>query len=170
MSATVDMQQATMKERSAQATRELCQALGLEGVVPKNLQYLALALTEAAASEARRNPAFADCVADLYRKYLPPPPIKRGGTRTPRSYRVPTYRAVGTVDNSLIAPGTRPDPYAMLQLLGKDQLPSALKELGRDGLKEAVAVVQERHPGTRPTNMGQIKPMVDYILTHVQQL
>jgi len=58
-------------QHSVEATRVLCEALGLGMLNPGNLKYLALALTRAATDGVSRNDAFAEQVCFLYQALLP---------------------------------------------------------------------------------------------------
>src|SRR5258707_12053435 len=66
MSATVDTQTMTVQERSALATRTLCQALGLGTLKPADLKFLALALTEVAAAEIADRAGFGERVSAAF--------------------------------------------------------------------------------------------------------
>lgn len=165
---------AALKERSAAATRHLCETLHLEGVEPRDLNYLALALTEVAAQEAERNSAFNQRIRQLYEAIIPPKKVVK--TRGASSIQRPTQaeilaplRAVGTVDPERIAPYAPPDPYALMDLFGAEQLPRALYRYTLDNLKRAVPFVQAQHPGTKPTSMAKKDAIVEYIMRYVTE-
>jgi len=164
-----------LKERSAAATRRLCETLRLESLTPKDLSYLALALTEAAAQEAESNTAFNQRLRELYHTLTPPKKVARGSRPEPTIKR-PTQedltkplQAIGTVDPSRIRPYAPPDPYALLDLYGAEQLPLSLFRYTLDSLKRTVPIVQARHPGTRPTNMGRKDSIVEYVMRYVTE-
>lgn len=150
----------TIQQMSAAATRELCDAIGLGAIKPTDMKYLTLALAEVAAEEARRNPGFATRVCGRYHSLLPvkAPPKPKPIDRT----RV-TLVPIGTVDESLLDPYAPPNPWALQQLYGDRQLAQALNRYSLAKLKEAVALVQERFPGTKPQRLT--KPgITDYII------
>jgi hypothetical protein len=163
-----------VKERSAEATRHLCETLQLPTLATKDLAYLALALAEAASEEAEHNVEFNRRVRELYEKIAPPKKLAKPKQTT--AWPQPTkeelmipLRAVGRVDPERIAPFAPTDPYALLELFGPAQLPRALYLHTLDNLKRAVPFVQARHPHTRPTNMGRKDAIVDYIMRYVTQ-
>ncbi|HUY77839.1 MAG TPA: hypothetical protein VMV29_13795 [Ktedonobacterales bacterium] len=164
----------SVKERSAAATRHLCETLQLDTLAPKDLTYLALALTEVASEEAEHNSEFNRRVRELYEMIAPTK--KPAKPRSPSSWQRPTkeelmkpLKAVGTVDPSRIAPYAPPDPYALLELFGPEQLPRVLFLRTLENLKRAVRIVQARHPGTKPSNMGRKDAIVEYIMRYVTE-
>jgi hypothetical protein len=50
----------------------------------------------------------------------------------------------------------------------RHQLCAALEREPLSRLKEAVAIVEQRHPGTKPTNKSQKASNIDYILQLVK--
>lgn len=169
---TVDTATMTFQEQSTQATRDLCAKLGLDTVSPSQLKYLTLALMRIATEEAGRSSDFAERVRSLYLALLP----ARSNRRDADADRVSSRRGngpnriklipVGSVDEALLDPYAPPNPFVLQQLYGNEQLSLALERYTLTKLKEAVAVVQERFPGTKPKRMT--KPgIVEYIVSAV---
>lgn len=63
--------------------------------------------------------------------------------------------------------GAAPDPYHLLAMYDADQLPLALERYSLPDLKLATEIVQENNPGTKPTNKGNRKALIDYIVHYV---
>jgi hypothetical protein len=85
-------------------------------------------------------------------------------TATPREAPlVPIRRDLPFRDLDASAP---PDPAYIIQAYGAHQLARALHDYGVDALKLTAANVEAKHPGTKPTNRGQKKPLIDYIVKH----
>jgi len=165
-----------VKERSAAATRHLCETLHLETLAPKDLSYLALALAEVASQEAERNTEFNRRIRELFETITPPKKAAKPQPPSSSLWKQPTkeelmapLKAVGSVDESRIAPYAPPDPYALLDLFGVEQLPRALYLRTLANLKRAVPFVQAQHPGTRPTSMAKKDAIVEYIMRYVTQ-
>lgn len=158
----------TLQQQSAQATRDLCEALGLVAVSPANLKYLALALTLVATEEVARGSDFADRVRATYGSLLParskPSAGSEKGGRSAgsKAWNV-KLTPIGTVDESMLDPYGPPNPFALQQLYGDDQLVLALGRYSPAKLKESVAIVQQRFPGTKPKKLTKVE-IIDYIV------
>jgi hypothetical protein len=59
------------------------------------------------------------------------------------------------------------NPYSLLEGFGHGQLRAVLSGATPARLREAVSIVQEREPGTKPTSRSAKQSMVDYIMEHV---
>ena len=155
--------QGTLQQRSAQATHEFCEALGLGVVSPSDLKYLALALMQVATAEAAQSADFATRIRTLYLSLLP-----QKTTASTRATEKQSARAklipIGHMDESLIDPYGPPNPFGLQQLYGDEQLALALERYAPARLREAVSIVQERYPGTKPKSMSKAA-VIEYIVT-----
>lgn len=174
MSITIDEATLTIQQRSAAATRALCEVLGLGALKPADLKYLALALTQAATEEARYDSAFADRIRALLQSLLPAKPAPRKprdeasglpGRRRGAVKRIDLV-PVGRVDETLLDPYAPPNPWALQQLYGNDQLPAALDRYSLAKVKDALALMQRRYPDMRPKRMTK-SGIIDYIVEQV---
>lgn len=59
------------------------------------------------------------------------------------------------------------DPYFILDAYGHDQLRAVLVRGTQRDLREAVGIVKERNPGTKPANATRNADMIDYIVQYV---
>lgn len=157
MSSAVRQKQLTVAQRAAEAINQTLEALGLE-----DTKRLSAALTIAAAEGVRKNPAFASHVRFLYEDMAP----KRA---TPKRVKVAADVELIPVKQveGVLNPAAAPDPYFLLELYGAHQLRLALQRYTATRLKEAVVLVQERHPGTKPKGRATKETMIDYIVEHV---
>lgn len=167
MAAPTETTVANVQERSALATRRFCEALGLDAVKPKDLKNLTVALAEAAAAEVAVNDAFRARVLSLFREMTAKPAPVSARTRPAARPAKPKLVPTGYVDPDLFGPDMPLDPYLLLQLYGHDQLRLALSTYPPGDLKQAVGIVQERHPGTNPSSRSQKASLVDYIVKYV---
>lgn len=153
MSTPVETATLTIAQRNTKSTRELWEALELGTLSPANMKYLVVALTEAATDEVRQNVDFADRVRNIYASLLPKK-ASRGAVRQrtggPRGVKLVP---IGTVDEALFDPYAPPSPFALRLLYGDAQLAAALERYSVHKLKEAVLLVQERYPETKPKQM-----------------
>jgi hypothetical protein len=161
MSSNAGNAQGTFQERSSQATHALCEALGLV-VNPSELKYLTVALAQAATEEVAANGTLAARIRELYLSLLPQKTVASKRTSGPKSWEV-KLTPVGDMDESLIDPYGPPDPFGLQQLYGNDQLQLALERYTPARLRGAVAIVQERFPGTRPKSTSQAA-VIEYIV------
>lgn len=167
MTAPSDVAVITGQERAGLATRRLCEALGVGTLKPKDLKHLAVALSEAATDELDRHPEFAERVLrifhDLAKASDPKPARKRGASRVAK----PKLEPIGHVDPALLGPDMPLDPYVLQQLYGNLQLRVALDGRSLKALKQAVSIVQQRHPDTDPASRTQKTALIDYIVRYV---
>lgn len=59
------------------------------------------------------------------------------------------------------------DPYVLLHDYGRDQLRAVLLRATSAHLREAVGIVKEHNPGTKPTEGRSNAGMIDYIVEYV---
>jgi hypothetical protein len=164
MSASVEPTVETTSERSARATRQLCEALGLGTVKAKDLPLLTIALAEVATREAWDNVQFADRVRSAFRILEANRP-KPGAHKKPSTFEA--LVAVGPVDLAKLRPNGTLDPYALHTALGSTQSRQVLNDLMLEELKQSAALVEQRNPGTAPTSRRAKKALVTYIMEHV---
>lgn len=135
-----------------------------------DLKRLGIALAYAASEEVEHNTPFASQVRTIYDALaLSAATGTRGrgrggsGTKEPAVNLIPVKHVEGYEIN-LAAPL---DPYFLYELYGSEQFPIALGLYSATRLKEAVAIVQERHPGTKPSNRSRKDALVEYIIRYV---
>jgi hypothetical protein len=162
MSSSTGSVQGSLQERSAQATHALCEALGLGVISPSELKYLALALTQVATDEVATNPALAARLRELYLSLVPKKTVASRRSTSSKSWEV-KLTPIGDMDESLIDPYGPPNPFGLQQLYGDGQLRLALERYTPARLRGAVAIVQERYPGTKPKSMSKAA-IIEYIV------
>lgn len=176
MPTTIDADVETITQRSARATRQLCNALGLGSLQPKDLTLLTIALAEAGTEEARTNGHFANRVRTTFDslKAHNAKPVngaskavsnKKAGNSQTDVFA--SLTPIGPVDLSRLRPHGAIDPYALYTGYGEAQAKRVLNSLTRDDLKQTAAIVEQRNPGTKPTNRGQIASLLAYITKYV---
>lgn len=143
------------KLSAAEAAKHASVVLGLD-----DLKRLGIALAEAAAAEASSNHAFAEKVRQLY-SAIPATGRKQA---VESADLVPIKQLPGRAFDA----SAPLDPYFLLELYGRHQLSAALEREPLSRLKEASAIVERRHPGTRPKNKAQKASNIDYILQLVK--
>jgi hypothetical protein len=161
-SGTAQVPRASLRERGAEATRALREALHL----PHDLSdstILGTALAEIAAQEAQRNPSFAREVRSRYDELI----VQRGrpATRTAQE-ELPPLVPIGHVPGMRIDPSAPPNPRELSIIYGHHQLARALQDYSLDSLKRAADIVQQRHPGTKPANRGRKDAVIAYIVEY----
>jgi hypothetical protein len=160
----------TVQERSALATRTLCQALGLGTLKPADLKFLALALTEIASAEIKDRAGFGERVSAAFEQVRANYSAKgKGATSKGKSTGagMKPLVPIGNVDPARFAPSARTDPYALLDLYGSQQLEAALSRYPASELKKAAALVEERNPGTKPPARASKPALIEYIVRYV---
>jgi hypothetical protein len=136
-----------------------------------DLKRLGIALAYAASEEIEHNTRFATQVRTVYEALaatVSPGTGGRGrsggsGTKAPVVDLVPMKRIEG-YQIDLAAPL---DPYFLYEVYGAQQLPLALNLFSATRLKEAVILVQERNPGTKPSGRSSKPALVEYIIRYV---
>lgn len=121
------------------------------------------ALTEIALEELERNPSFAVRVRNRYEELAP---VKAAGT--PKSSRAakPKLVPIKELPGFQLDATRRLDPWFILEYFGPNQLETALRMQTIGNLREAVAVVEERYPGTAPKAKLTKEGAVSYILAY----
>lgn len=143
-------------------------ALGLSPVKPKNLKHLSVALAESVAEEVGRNPSLRQHIVTLYQELAnasKPAMAPRASRRT--SAPKPELTPIRHVDPKLFGPDKPLDPYLVQYAYGNEQLVPVLERFPVSELKRAVAVVEQRNPGTKPTNRAQKAALISYITEYV---
>ncbi len=152
------------------ATRRLCEALHLGALRPQELKHLSIALAEATTGEVVQNPAFAERVLIIYRELAASrKPSSAGDRRVRKASAKPTLTPINYVDPKLFGPDRPLDPYLLQYAYGDNQLQPALERYPAGELKKAAAIVEQRNPGTRPSNRAQKRALIDYIMSCVQR-
>jgi len=126
-----------------------------------DLKRVAAALVEAASNELQSNERFARSVRVLFDALAPAKPNK-SGSRTAKPTPV-TLVPIKRIEGREIDLGAPPDPYFLHELYGDKQLPLALSAYPVKALQEAVEIVQERHPGTKPIGKSKAA-IVEYLV------
>src|SRR5690348_15134447 len=159
MSATLST--ATVTERGALATKRLRERLGLD-----NLKLLSTAVAEAAADEIERNPAFVARVQAIYQELVSRQPTRPLRTR---KAQIEDVELVPVVDMSGVTldPFAPLDPYLLHHIYGSTQLRAALTGYSLAKLKEGMATVEARNPGTKPKSKASKAALIDYIVERV---
>lgn len=163
----------TVQQRSIEATNELCRVLSLEGESSANLKYLALALMQVATDEITKNSEFGERVRTAHLELIPQPKVKKtssksgSGNSGSKSWQI-KLTPIGTADESLLDPYGPPNPLALQQIYGDEQLPLALQRYEPAALKEALPIVQNRYPGTKPKKLTKAG-IIDYIVSCLVQ-
>lgn len=167
MSITTNTAVETMTQRSARATRELCAALGLGAVKPKELTLLTIALAETATREVQRSDEFATRLSNAFDG------LRRNSGTTPTAggrkkkdifdKLVPT----GPVDLSKLRSSGTIDPFALYNGYGEAQMRAVLSDMTLDNLKLSAAIVERRYPDAKPARRNAKAPLIAYIMQWV---
>jgi hypothetical protein len=123
------------------------------------------ALAEIATEELSRNPAFAVRVRNRYEELAPvkaarPP---KASSKTPKSKLVP----IKELPSFKLDATRRLDPWFILEYFGPEQLDTALRMQTIGNLREAIAVVEERYPGSAPKGKLTKEVAITFILRQV---
>lgn len=167
MSSGTQTRTQTLRERSAEATRRLREALHLGPDLNDGI-LLGTALAEYVAERSRSDPRMAQELRQRYDEL-----IAQNGQHRPRAPRqsgaqpplVPVGRAQPG-ERLTIDPFEPPDPAFLTRVYGHAQLGRALERYSVDMLKQTAVRIEQEHPGTKPTNRGQKKPLIDYIVKY----
>lgn len=153
----------TVRQRGVDATKSLREALHLPNDV-NDTAILGTALAEVAAREIRRNQQFGDEVRRTYEdlKAQQASTGKQGTQQEELAPLVPIRRIEGYEAD----PFSPPDPAFLIQLYGHHQLARALQDYTVDKLKMTAAQIEQRHPGTKPTNRGRRDALIAYIVDY----
>lgn len=155
------LRHSTVQQRAMAATAQLRQLVDADDV-----RALSAAVAEAAAEEAERNTAF---LSTLRRIYTEMTALSKGAQRTRRDTHYSDVELVplpGT-EGARFDPFAPLDPYALLRLYGPQQLRAALNGYSYARLREAVAAVRNKWPGTKPSDARKASSLIDYIVEHL---
>lgn len=149
----------TVQMRAAEATRALRALLGLS-----DLKLLSASIAEAAAEEIVQNARFSGRIRDIYAELETKQQIPLSRRRQTNDVELTPLPGAEHVRVDPFAPL---DPYVLQHLYGADQLRQALSVYSLSKLKEALSPVEQRHPGTKPTNKSRKDSIIAYIVEHV---
>lgn len=156
---SVTIKPRTVQQRAADATHTLRTMLGLD-----DLRLLSASVAEATAEEIARNERFSQRIRDLYAELASRQGIKR--TNQKLALPVELVPLPGS-ENVRVDPFAALDPFLLQRLYGSGQLRQALSVYSLSKLKEALAPVEQRNPGTKPTNRSRKDSIIEYIVEHV---
>lgn len=148
------------KLNTTEITERASKALGLE-----DTKRLGIALTAAAVEELARSPIFASRVRAIYAS-LPSSPVPRKKETTAKALTV-DVTPIKHVDGFSLNPAMPLDPYLIYEAYGAKQFATVLDLFTVPKLKEAAKRVEERNPGTKPTNRGTKVPLIDYLVKYI---
>jgi hypothetical protein len=161
---TTETRTLTAQEQGADATRRLRAVLGLGELSSAALKLLSTAVAQTAAEEAQRNPSFAARLRAAHESLTQQ--VKAPKKRSSRPAAVDLV-PIGYVDMSDYDPFGPLDPYLLLKLYGHHQLALALSRHPLPKLKEALAMVEARNPGIKPSSRSSKNAIIEYIVTYI---
>lgn len=164
MSNALDSGPLTVAQRAAAAAQQAAELLHLD-----DIKALAATLAEEALESLQRDPAFAARVLQRYAT------LARPTSRPKRARSQPVDSAedltpIRHIGGHPANPGAPPDPYYLYDLYGAHQLRRALSRYKLPELRLATQLVQERNPGTKPSNKSKRDPLIDYIVEQVAHI
>lgn len=169
MSTSLAAKPATIPQRIAAAYEQANAALH-----PEDAKRLAAALVEIAVEELQRNPGFQLRVRSRYDELAPHKPERArraSGTKktaTPVKFRpIEELVAVKRIPGRSFNLGEPLDPYFLYDLYGAEQFRDALWNFPMPKLIEAVEIVQEHHPKTKPRNKRSKEAVIEYLIQYV---
>lgn len=159
MPSTTATKKVSLTARSAAATAEL-RAL----VQRDDLKLLSVALSEAAISFSKSNPAFLTKVRDVYDELATATTVNKQ-----RSSRKAPAKLIPIIEPGQIGfgPNDMLDPYKLYRLYGKEQFAQALGDYLMPDLKRASEIVMEHNPGTKPKSKARRDDLIDYIVEYI---
>jgi hypothetical protein len=160
MSETLTTSKRQATQRVQGATAQLQSLIGAS-----DLKLLSAAVMEAAAIEAVHNPGFCRAVQRIYEELSAKP--ARATVSRLRSSSHPELVPLPGTEGARFDPFAPLDPYALVKLYGPQQLQTALSGYSATTLRQAVALVQQRYPKTKPADARKSESLIAYI---VQQL
>ncbi|MBA2676876.1 MAG: hypothetical protein H0U76_00535 [Ktedonobacteraceae bacterium] len=154
----------TAQVRATKATKQLCEALGLESLKPTELKLLAIALSESVSIEIAHNPALAAKIKELFLELKPTPRIPQTKPKfhSP-SEEMSKLTRQRKVDNKKFNPYTTLDPTVIYEMVGRDQFTKALSTLPLATLKQMAAVIGGTSGSKRPGGKASKEQIIDYI-------
>lgn len=175
MPAIAKAAQRVLKERSAEATRQLRETLGRD-----DLDLLVIALAEVATAEAQRDTQFAERICAVYDslvevKFQPTPSARasrasaggakraKGATEAEEVTLIP----ITVIKDAVLDPFAPPDPYFLNRLYGPSQLFAALARYSLPVLKKSLPLVQAQCPGTKPRRISSKDDVIAYMVAMV---
>lgn len=163
MSTTIE-KPLTLTQQSAAALEQAAAVIGAS-----DLKALAAAINGIALEAIRSDGSFASQVRSRYAELTArSKPKKAAAPRQSQPKSAPPELVVRhQVPMRSGSVGAAPDPYYLLAMYEADQLPLALERYGASELKLAAELVQQKNPGTKPTNKGNRKALIDYIVHYV---
>ncbi len=184
---TATSNQSAIQERSGQATKKLCQALGYSSLKSTDLKYVALALAEVGAEEVINNPHFAQKVKAILDEIVPKKELNAPRSTSNRAKHQKQKDNTATIqkgrqkkslldnlvplkpiDMRIINPYSSPDPYLLHEVFGSVQLAIALREFTMHTLREMVGVVETQNPDLPKPNKRNKDSIVQFILEAVE--
>lgn len=158
------MSTATKRKLSAtEAAKQAAYVLGLE-----DHKLVGIALAEVGAERVAADREFAQKVRALYT--ILQATAEQPKTTAPARGRTSTQVELiprKIIEGQSFDPAAPLDPYFLVEVFGVEQLQAALEREPAFRLKEAAVLVEQRNPGTKPTNRGQKKALIAYMLQHV---
>lgn len=168
MSITLDSEPETVAQRSARATIEFCDALGLDKVKNTELPFLTIALAEVATDRARADASFAERVRTVFLQLAVSTPKATKAKK--KSFQQDQFKdlvAIGPVDLSRLRPNGLMDPYALVEAYGSAQTEQVLRNQPLGDLKRMAEIVEQRNPGTKSTTIRTKVALASYIIAHI---
>jgi hypothetical protein len=151
------------QQRVRDATAQLQSLIGAT-----DLKLLNAAVTEAAAAEAVYNPAFRRTVQRIYEE-LSAKPTRVIAPRAQAPSHPELLPLPGT-EGARFDPFAPLDPYALVKLYGPQQLQNALSGYSAAALRQAVALVRQRYPQTKPKDARKPESLIAYIVQQLTKL
>ncbi len=159
----------------AEATKKLCETLGLTSLKSTQLKFLTIALAEVAAEEASANPSFAEHIKSKFQELAPV--VGKKKSRSDPDYAPKKLIASKLENNGLVAinhidisrlnPYADPDPFLLLEVYGDEQLPRALSQYSLAMLRRISGRFEKQQPGTKPKNKNLKDSIIEYIVGQV---
>ncbi len=151
----------TMQQRTKVALQQLRELTDADDV-----KLLNAAINEAAAVEAVRNSAFRATIRRIYEDLSALPSSATRGRRIREQSPVELIPLPGS-EGARFDPFAPLNPYALLRLYGPQQLRTALSGYSMAALREAVTLVRQKHPETKPKDARKAESLIDYLVEHL---
>jgi len=154
----------TTTQRVAQATKRVAEFLHVS-----DQKRVEAAITEIMVEEMLRNPGFALRVKGRYDELAPQKKPRSAQTREPKKVKITPLdlTPIRHIEGREIDITKPIDPYFLFEVYGAAQLPKALGYQTLPNLREALEIVQERHPGTKPKGRLTKETAIAYIVAYV---
>lgn len=151
-------------QRRSIAVKNIARAMALEAVEDLDQVALTTAALEEASELLGKDPAMVQRLRQKYHEILAST-ATTPNKHEPKSMPTPLPGRGRDLDN--YDPYAKLDPYESLRDFGADQLRAFLGFQTPARLRQAVAIVQERNPGTKAKTKTKSADMIDYIVEHV---